>query len=123
MIRSALLPITLVMLLLLGCGGGDPADSKDTSSIGSEVQNASQQQIANVNGMLQDGIRVSEAYAVKSDHHERAYWVSTVLSGDQMSDNPVAVWLLTGPANQPGLTLAVSRYAEEFTVGNSVRDT
>jgi len=108
---------------------GESEDNSSASSEGTNTQvekravDASTAQVEKISQFLRDGVRIDHAVAVESEHHEEAYWVGATLTHDSWDEPHGAVWLVSGSKGEPGMTLAASSYAEEMSVGSSVRDT
>ena len=115
--------IFILPLLIMGCAN-DTQRANEESEIDGRVEHASKAQMRSITSMLDnESLGIREALAVPSEYHERAYWVSTYLIGDGLEGDPVAVWLVTGPKDQPGMIMAADGLATQMSVGPSARET
>ena len=118
--RRSLLHLTLLLLtfFIVACGGSDAPEAPHVS-----LSHASDAQAAAVGAMLAHGAQARDVMALSSEDHKRGTWVAASLSGPGLEGAPVAVWLVSGPPDTPGLVLAASAYAREFSVAPDIRDT
>jgi len=66
--------------------------------------------------MLERGLTVREAFAVRSKSHTRGYYVGGKIYGPGMGRNGApAVWIISGEKNDPGVILSVNAVAAEFS--------
>jgi hypothetical protein len=66
----------------------------------------------------------SEGYTIRSQHHKRAWYVGTRIYGPGIEDGVVAVWLISGDKDHPGvMVLAADGAAHSFTEVPHMDDT
>lgn len=80
-----------------------------------DITPASGQQLESINYFLEDGLRVTHGYRVRSGSHEHAYYVGAYINGVGLEDE-VGIWLMSGEPNEVGMTLSVNAIADEFSV-------
>jgi len=75
---------------------------------------ASAAQVRHVSGFLKHGLKLAHAYAAKAQAHQNATFVAAQVVG-QEDRQAVGVWLVSGAADVPGLTLSVNAVAKVYS--------
>jgi predicted small lipoprotein YifL len=105
------------VVAITGCGRSSPAPQY-------QFERASQSQVETLKFIQEEDKRIADTvYAVKSEHHENAWYVSTKIYGPGLEDGVSAVWLMVGDKNSSGMILAVDGTANEFTPVPYMNDT
>jgi len=88
-------------------------------------EHASQAQMELLKEIQIPGNRIaSEGYTIRSKHHKRAWYVGTKIYGPGIEDGVVAVWLISGDKDHPGvMVLAADGAADSFTEVPHIDDT
>lgn len=84
---------------------------------------ASSAQLDLVNEVLESGLTAPTAYAIRSRHHRRAYYIAARIDGPGLGNDTYGVWLISGDRDSPGMILSVNLMAAEFSAPRMARDT
>jgi hypothetical protein len=88
-----------------------------------KIEDATPDQIETIYQELPDGVGIYSASSLRSRFHEHAYWVSTVLRGDQLEYGKKAVWLVEGKAFSPVNARPADPLSERLGMSFSIRST
>lgn len=108
-LKKILITYSFSILLLCICS------TSSTSPDYSRVIPATQAQLIQIKGGLEEGFTASNAYAIKSNDFEKVYFVACNLTGPGVSE-AVAVWSISGDSNAPGMIFCANHIAKEFSV-------
>ncbi len=92
-LKKILITYSFLILLLCMCS------TSSTSSDYSRVITATQAQLIQVKGGLEEGFTATNAYAIKSNDFEKVYFVACNLTGPGVSE-AVAVWSISGDSGR-----------------------
>jgi hypothetical protein len=80
-----------------------------------KVETASPKQLGLIREVVERGLTVRTAYAVRSQTHKRGYYVGAKIYGPGLENGAPAVWLISGEKGDPGMILSVDAVAAEFS--------
>ena len=78
------------------------------------IEPASEAQISKIKMALGSQYPVTKILSVKSTNHQRAHYVGAAFDAAGVGE-VIGVWLMSGPKEQPGVTLSVDAVAYEFS--------
>ena len=115
--RTALIAVSLIALLILptACREHEQPTPGRATEPAYDFVSASPEQLSLIGEVLEDGLMMTMAFSVKSEEHEKAWYVGGQMLGPGMRPESVAVWLISGDASNPGMILAADRLAQEFS--------
>lgn len=114
-IIGALAVLSIVCVIIGSCGGSTESETEPTQ----ECSTASAAQFDRINGGLksvQESNYIIEAFSVKSQDLENAYFVAAYIYGPGIEEGVgPGVWVISGDPDSPKLSLSVDAFAIEFT--------
>ncbi len=116
--RLAQLALACALLATPGCTESSRGDEHDASAFdfseGHVVTVASTTQMGIIRDSMEDGLTVSNGYAVRADDHDFAHYIAAYIVGGEQGHGR-GLWFMTDGMDVPGEAYAVNGNAREFS--------